>query len=126
MFWPKGPSSYPPPNHNALALQDYIPFIRRSILASWHSRWDQCVGDGNKVVQLKPSLGPGSSCSHQCRRLEVSLSRCHIGHIRLTHGHLMAREATPVCGICQVSLLIFHVLAKGPTYSMLHHQFSLP
>ena len=77
-----------PANHNALALQDYILSICRSIHVSWHSRWDQCMADGNKLAQLKPSLGPWSF-SQRCRRLEVSLSRLRIGHTRLTHGHLM-------------------------------------
>ena len=50
----------PPANHNALLLQDYVPFILRSIRAYWQFRWDQCVADSNKLAQLKPSLGPWS------------------------------------------------------------------
>ena len=75
-----------------------------------------CVADGNKLGQLKPSLGPWSSCSQWYRRLGVSLSRLRIGHTRLTHGYLMAREAPPVCGRCQVLLSFFHVLVECPTY----------
>ena len=97
--------------------------IRHSIRASWQSRWDHCVADGNKLAQLKPSLGPWSSCSQRCRRLEVSLSRLRIGHTRLTHGHLMAREAPPVCDRCQVRLSISHILVECPTYSVPRNRF---
>ena len=114
-----------PANHNALPLQDYIPSIFRSIRAFYQYRWDQCVADGNKLTQLKPSLGPWSSCSQRCRRLEVSLSRLRIGHTRLIQGHLMAREAPPVCDHCQFHFSISHVLVECPTYSVPRNQFYL-
>ena len=109
----------PPANHNALLLQDYVPSIGRSIRVSWQSRWDQCESDGNKLAQLKLSLGSRPSCFQRCRRLEVSLSRLRIGHTRLTHGHLIAREPpTLICGRCQVRLSVLHVLVKFPAYSV--------
>ena len=103
-------------NYDALPLQDYVPCIRGSILASWQSRWNQCITDDNKLAQLKPPLGPWSSCSQGCRRLEVSLSLLVIVHTSLSHGHLMAREASPVWGRCQVRLSVFHVLVELPAY----------
>ena len=89
-----------PANHNALPLQEYVLSIRLSICASWESLWDQCVADGKKLTQLKPSLGPWSSCSQWCWHLEVSLSHICIGLTHLTHGHLMAHEAPPICNCC--------------------------
>ena len=115
MFWPKRLSNYPQP---IIMLYPYIPSIRRSIRASWHSRCDQRVADGDKLAQLNPFLGPWSSCSQRCRRLEISLSRLRIGHIRLTHGHLIACEAPPVCGRCQVCVSVSHILVECPTYSV--------
>ena len=70
--------------------------------------------DGNKLAQLKLSLGPCSSCFQRFHRLKVSLSRLHIGHTRLTNGEVMAREAPAVCGRCQVHLSVFHVLVECP------------
>ena len=93
------------------------------VLYGLRSRWDQCVADGNKLAQLKPSLGTWSPCSQRCRRLEVSVPRLHIGHTRLTNGHLMAREAHLVCGHCQVRLSIFHTLVEYPTYSVPRNRF---
>ena len=113
----KGPSSYPLVNHNALPIQDYIPSVPLGSPV------------GTRVLrmatnsQLKPFLGPWSSCSQWCRRLEVSLSRLCIGHTHLTHGHLMAREVPPVCDHCQVHLLIFQILFECPTYSVPLNRF---
>ena len=55
MFWSKVKRTIPLPsaNHNALPLQDYVPSIRRSIRASWKSRWDQFVADGNKLGSVE-------------------------------------------------------------------------
>ena len=58
-----------------------------------------------------------------CRRLEVSLSRLRIGHTRLTHGHLMAREVPSICGRCLVRLSVFHVLIECPAYYVPRNRF---
>ena len=79
--------------------------------------------DGNKLAKLTPFLGPWSSCSQQCRHLEVSLSCLCIGYTHLTHGHLMVREASPVCGRCQVRFSVFYVLIGCPTYSVPRNRF---
>ena len=68
------------------------------------------------MAQLKLSLDPRSSCSQRCCPLEVSLSRLRIGYTRLTHDHLMAREAPPVCDRYQVRLSVFYVLVECSAY----------
>ena len=110
MFCPKGPSNYPQPIITLYAFMTTFPLFAVP-----------------SVPQSKPPLGPWSSCSQWCRRLLVSISRLRIGHTRLTHDHLMAREALPVCGRCHVRLSIFHILVECPTYSVPRNRgFSLP
>ena len=111
MFLPKGPSSYPRP------IIMFTPSGLRSICTSWQSRWDHCFADGNKLAQLKPSLGPWPSCSQRCLHLEVSFSCFRIGHTHLAHSHLMAREVPPACCRRQVRLSVFHLLVECPIYS---------
>ena len=91
MFWPKGPS-----NHNDLPLQDYIPSIRRSIRASWQSRWDQCAADGSVETLTRPMVVLFSAVS-PLRNFPIHF---RIVHTRLAHGHLMAHEVLPVCNHC--------------------------
>ena len=65
------------------------------------------------------------SCSQRGLHLEISLSRLRIGHNRFTHGNMKDREATPVCGRCQVHLSVFHVLVVCPTYIVPRSRFFL-
>ena len=104
----------PPPNHNALPLQDYVPSIFSVPSLPPDSPIETSVFRIAilKFVQLKHSFGPWCSCSQWCCHLEV------ISYAGLTHGHLMALEATPICGCCQVRLLVFHVLVECHAYSV--------
>ena len=72
---------------------------------------------------MNPSYGSWSFCTQWCRRLEVTLSRLRIGHTRLAHGHLMARETPPVCRCCQVRLSVFNDLVECPAYSVPRSRF---
>ena len=119
MFWPKGPSNYPQSIIIFYPFRTTFHLFAVPYVPPGSPVGGQCVVDGNKLAQLIPSLGPGSSCSQRCRRLEVSLSHLRIGHTRLTHGHLMAR----VCDHCYVRLFISHILVEFPTYSVPRNRF---
>ena len=56
---------------------DYYLIIRRARNCKWQ--------------RTKEWESPHNSC----RQYEVKLSRIPIGHIRLTHGHLMSRNEQP-------------------------------
>ena len=45
-----------------------------------------------------------------CRREEVILARCRIGHTRLTHAYLLQREEQPECVFCIEPLTVKHLL----------------
>ena len=39
-----------------------------------------------------------------------------IGHTRLTHGYLMAKEEAPICEVCGVRLTVKHILSECLKY----------
>lgn len=39
-----------------------------------------------------------------------------IGHTRLTHGYLMAKEEAPICVACGVRLTVKHILTECLKY----------
>ena len=41
-----------------------------------------------------------------------------IGHIRLTHGHLMESRVAPLCDTCIVPLTMKHIMAERPDYNI--------
>ena len=81
------------------------------------------VADGNKLGQLRPTIGLWQSSCHRSRHQEVALSRLRIGHTRLTHGYLMAREAPQFCSRCRVRLSAPHVLVDCPRYHTTSYRF---
>ena len=78
------------------------------IQSSWQSQWD---GDHfNKLHSVKPSLGEWYPSYRSVRQEEVIITRLRIGHSRLTHSWLLAREDAPECIQCNELLTIKHIL----------------
>ena len=55
---------------------------------------------------MRPTIGPWQSSCHWNRHQEVVLARLRIGHTRLTHGYIMARETLTDCTRFRVRLSI--------------------
>ena len=100
----------------AFPFRDYFRTFQRSIQTTWKSRWNQCVTDGNKLCQLRPTIGPWQSSCHRNRHHEVALARLRIGHARVTHCYIMACEAPAICTRCRVRFSVSHILVDCPSY----------
>jgi len=50
------------------------------------------------------------------RKEESILNRIRIGHTRLTHGYLMAKEEVPLCLACGVRLTVKHIITECLKY----------
>ena len=59
------------------------------------------------------SVGEMRLTSLKSRRDQVFLTRCRIGHSRLTHGHLLKGELAPECIPCQCPLTLRHMLVDA-------------
>ena len=57
------------------------------------------------------------------RRDQVILTRCRIGHSRLTHGHLLKGELAPECIPCQCPRTLRHVLVECTDFSHIRPNF---
>ena len=87
---------------------DFKSSILTHIQSSWQSQWD---GDHfNKLHSVKPSLGEWYPSYRSVRQEEVIITRLRIGHSRLTHSWLLAREDAPECIQCNQLLTIKHIL----------------
>jgi len=49
----------------------------------------------------------------------------HIGHTRLTHGYLMAKEKAPICIACSVRLTVKHILTECHKYEQDRHRIEI-
>ena len=69
---------------------------------------EQC--NFNKLRDIKPTLNSSSSIIYSNRRDQIVISRCRIGHTRLTHSYLLKREEAPKCIPCDEHFNVKHVL----------------
>ena len=87
---------------------DFKSSVLTHIQSSWQSQWD---GDHfSKLHSVKPSLGEWYPSYRSVRQEEVIITRLRIGHSRLTHSWLLAREDAPECIQCNELLTIKHIL----------------
>ena len=98
----------------ALPASDYYPVLQSTIHMDWQKRWDE--GPQNFLRGYKPHIRPWPSSSQPNRRFETALVCLRVGHTRLTHGYLMAREAAPICS-CDSPLTVSHILIHCPNYA---------
>ena len=87
---------------------DIKPLIVKYILKRWQDSWDQKIH--NKLHEMHSLVGK-TPCSYgQNRKEQVILTRCRMGHSRLTHSYLLNNEERPECIPCNSYYSIKHVL----------------
>ena len=87
-----GPTSFKIPFSN------FKPSINKYILNEWQTSWNKSIG--NKVPELKPTIGEYQSVVRNIRKEEVVFARLHLGHTRVTHSYLLLGEEQPQCVGC--------------------------
>ena len=64
--------------------------------------------------------------NHPNRQIDVVFTRLKIGHTRLTHGFLMAKDTPPVCEECQEPLSVAHVVERCAVFSAARQKYLAP
>ncbi|KAL4097757.1 hypothetical protein QTP88_022479 [Uroleucon formosanum] len=68
-----------------------------------------------KLNTIKSSTNRWTNSSLK-RKEEIVLNRMRIGHTRITHGYLMAKEEAPICDVCGVRLTVKHIISECLKY----------
>jgi hypothetical protein len=89
---------------------DIKPLIDVYIKSQWQGMWDENID--NKLHHIQPVIKDRLPVCLSPRRDQVVLTRCQIGHSRLTHLHLLFNEPAPVCVPCQCPLTVKHLLLE--------------
>ena len=90
-----------------LPSSDFKPIIDKHLKSNWQLAWDKELE--NKLRTIKPKLGKLIPNAYT-RKEQVVLTRCRIGHTRLTHSYHFNKERRPVCHTCQTPLTVKHIL----------------
>ena len=98
-----------------LPYTKYCLTIWRAKNSEWQREWKNSI---SKLKYVKPRKEERESVHSCCRQYEVKLSKLHLGHTRLTHGHLMSRDyQQPACrntGCGNQTITVKHCLQDCP------------
>ena len=72
--------------------------------------WNSSIG--NKLLDIKPTIGEYQSIVRNIRKEEVVLARLRLGHTRVTHSYLLQDEEQPQCVGCDASFTVRHFLLE--------------
>lgn len=89
---------------------DCKPFFRN--LLTWKWQTDSLKLGHPHPLQMKNSFMPYRYSCLLKRHNEVVLFRLKIGHTRLTHGHLMSKNESPICARCRIVITINQFMSK--------------
>ena len=107
--------------NTSLPKRDAIFFINRIIRAAWEKEWFKTKNNFLCLVKTTTTRWP-SVVQHRNQKI---LTRVRIGHIRLTHSHLMERFSHPLCQFCGTIITIFHLLTECHGYTQLRNTCNL-
>jgi hypothetical protein len=79
----------------SISYTDIKPLIVKYILKRWLASWDQQIH--NKLHEVHSLVGKTPCSYNKIRNEQVVLTRCRIGHSRLTHSYLLNNEERPEC-----------------------------
>ena len=87
---------------------DFRPKIKKYIFNLKQEHWNTKIE--NKFYEIEPSVTTKFYSHSFSRRDQVILTRCRIGHSRVTHSYLLNGEDAPECIPCQCRFTLKHVL----------------
>ena len=91
-----------------IPASDFKPCIQKCIKDIWQESWTS--DKFNKLRSVMPVLGSWSPMPRQHRREEIVITRCRIGHTKLTQSYLFEKVEQPECVFCFTPYTIQHIL----------------
>ena len=76
----------------------------------WQNSWNNSIG--NKLFEIKPTIGEHQSVVRNIIKEEVVLARLRLGHIRIIHSYLLLGEEQPQCVGCDAPFTVRHFLLE--------------
>ena len=78
-----------------IPFSNFKPSINKYIFEEWQTSWNNSIG--NKLLDIKPTIGEYQSVVRNIRKEEVILDRLRLGHTRVTHSYLLQGGEQPQC-----------------------------
>ena len=98
------------PTSFKISFSNFKPSINKYILDQRQTSWNNSIG--NKLLEIKPTIGEHQSVVRNIRREEVVLARLCLGHTRVTHSYLLLGEEQPQCVGCDTPFTVRNFLLE--------------
>ena len=77
----------------------------------------------NKLHELKPDFNSKCSFLGYSRQNQTKITRCRIGHTRLTHAYLLTNEQPPFCISCNEPFTVKHFLITCTEFNFIRNKY---
>ena len=91
-----------------IPYSDFKSNIRQYINNKCESIWEKQTH--NKLNEIKPYFDSKCAFSNYCRKEQTKITRCRIGHTRLTHSYILKNEQAPFCIHCNEPFTVKYFL----------------
>ena len=98
------------PTSFKIPFSNFKASINKYILEEWQTSWNNSIG--NKLFDIKPTIGEYQSVVRNIRKEEVLLARPRLGHTRVTQSYLLQGEEQPQCVGCDAPFTVRHFLLE--------------
>ena len=98
------------PTSFKIPFSNFKPSINKFVLNQWQTSWNNSIG--NKLLEIKPTIGEHQSVVRNRRKEEVILARLSLGHTRVTHQYILLGEEQPQCVGCDAPSTVSHFLLE--------------
>ena len=77
----------------------------------------------NKLHELNPDFNSKCSFLGYSRQIQTKITRCRIGHTRLTHAYLLTNEQPPFCISCNEPFTVKHFLITCTEFNYVRNKY---
>ena len=100
---------------------DFKSNIHQYVMNKCQSVWEEQTG--NKLHELKPDFNSKCSFLGYSRQIQTKITRCRIGHTRLTHSYLLTNKQPPFCISCNEPFTVKHFLITCTEFNYIRNRY---
>ena len=100
---------------------DFKSNIHQYVMNKCQSVWEKQTE--NKLHELKPDFNSKCSFLGYSRQIQTKITRCRIGHTRLTHAYLLTNEQPPFCISCNEPFTVKHFLITCTEFNYIRKKY---
>ena len=100
---------------------DFKSNIHQYVMNKYQSVWEKQTED--KLHELKLDFNSKSSFLSYSRQNQTKITRCKIGHTRLTRAYLLTNEQPPFCISCNEPFNVKHYLITCTEFNYIRKKY---